>query len=230
MDKKICVFDLDGTLAPIGKPIAPHDRELLLQIAQKGYRIVLCSGKPVYYLCGFARQLGLNEIILIGENGASIQFGVDLPPTQRYALPVSPQALTNMAQLKSLISEALGDSIWYQPNEYCLTPFPNRKEDFDTIAQIIASHPHLIHSLSVYRHSDSFDILPENINKYNALCLLSDILSVPRSAFISVGDGPNDYPMFAFSEISFGISLKDASKVTRNFTSITQALTAILEL
>ena len=76
---RLAVFDLDGTLAPLGKPVAPETVALLHQLENTGVRIALCSGKPTYYLCGFARQLGLADPILVGENGAVIQLGVDLP-------------------------------------------------------------------------------------------------------------------------------------------------------
>ena len=68
---RLLVFDLDGTLAQVGKGMLPEDIEKLLSLEKEGYTIVICSGKPSYYLCGFARQIGLANPILVGENGAT---------------------------------------------------------------------------------------------------------------------------------------------------------------
>ena len=56
---KLIAFDLDNTLAAVGKPVTPGDLALLRQLEDGGARIAICSGKPTYYLCGFARQLQL---------------------------------------------------------------------------------------------------------------------------------------------------------------------------
>ena len=61
------VFDLDGTLAKIGKAVTPEDLALIREIEARGVGIAISSGKPTYYLCGFARQMGLTDPYLIGE-------------------------------------------------------------------------------------------------------------------------------------------------------------------
>ena len=61
---KIYVFDLDDTLAQVGKQAENATVEKLKQLNGK---IAVCSGKPVYYLCGFMRQLGIYDAVLIGE-------------------------------------------------------------------------------------------------------------------------------------------------------------------
>ena len=80
---KLIVFDLDNTLAPVGKGILPETIQMLKEIEKSGIKIAICSGKPTFYTCGVMRQVELDDPILIGENGAVIQFGVDLPP-RRY--------------------------------------------------------------------------------------------------------------------------------------------------
>lgn len=88
---KLIVFDLDGTLAPHGKGMLPENLEKLKALEQKNVRIAICSGKPTYYLCGFMRQIGLEKPILVGENGAVIQFGVALPPRDFTSPPIQTQ-------------------------------------------------------------------------------------------------------------------------------------------
>ena len=86
------IFDLDSTLAPLGKGIGGKELEVLQNLEMMGVRIALCSGKTCDYLCGFLRQVGLKNPIMIGENGAVIRFGVDLPPKQYYRVPFSKEA------------------------------------------------------------------------------------------------------------------------------------------
>ena len=49
---KLLVFDLDGTLAQIGKGMLPADADKLIELEQMGYKIAICSGKSGFYLCG----------------------------------------------------------------------------------------------------------------------------------------------------------------------------------
>ena len=51
MEKKhalrLAALDLDGTLAPVGRGIAPQTVRMLRELEARGVRIALCSGKPV---------------------------------------------------------------------------------------------------------------------------------------------------------------------------------------
>ena len=226
---KIIVFDLDGTLCPPSFGMADSDIIKLRELEDAGYKIVICSGKPSYYLCGFMRQIGLRSPILIGENGATIQYGVALPP-QKYI--VHPHAKSIRAQreiIRALIDDACADKVWYQPNELALTPFPKDEETFDIIQKIIDDNKEKLSEFFVYRHKDSFDLSPKNISKYSALDILSKEENVPRDDFIAVGDGINDIPMFEFSDISLGINWTESRPVTLSFTSISDALDYLLQ-
>ena len=137
MRHKILVFDLDGTLCQLGKGMHPKDAALLRQLEEKGHTIVVCSGKTTYYLCGFLRQVGLKDPIMVGENGGAVQFGIDLPPRRYAQYPVDPTQKKLLVRLREEIDEICGDRIWYQPNEVQLTPFPKDEETFGTIRQIL---------------------------------------------------------------------------------------------
>lgn len=226
---KLAVFDLDNTLAPLGKGISERDLFLLSEIEKRGIRIAVCSGKPCYYLCGFMRQVGLNAPILVGENGATIVFGVDLPPKEHYTLPYSTAAKQSICLLRQRLDKRLPD-MWYQPNEVALTPFPVGEEEFAAVQRIIDECGDLLLDLAVYRHNDSFDILPTGIDKQRGLAYLAGLLDITPAQIVAVGDGVNDYPMFEYASCALGINVADSSKVHRNFTSVTDALHYILEI
>lgn len=226
---KLIAFDLDNTLAKPGKGIIPKDLDLLKHIEKQGTAVAICSGKPTDYLCGFMRQAGLKHPILIGENGAVIQRGIELPPKEYYILPYSKEAQSSINFLKSKISELLPD-LWYQPNMVGLTPFPASDSEFEIIADCIEQYrPHL-KDIIVYRHVDSFDITPVGIDKQHGLQYLGKQLNISPEETIAVGDGVNDYPMFAYAAYSVGVNVKDAGKVDINFPTSSDALSHLLKL
>lgn len=234
---KLLVFDLDGTLANVGKAMANSDVKKLIELEKAGYMIAICSGKPSYYLCGFARQLELQEPILIGENGATFQFGIELPPKKYAVYPYSKEAKEQRERMRRMIEERFGEKIWYQPNEVGLSPFPMDEEVFESLQQLINENMEQLDEMLIYRHIDCFDIIPKNINKYNGVKYLTELLELEAADVIAVGDGVNDIPMFEFADVAIGIINEDVDNkveaagklgVDYTFTSIGQALEFIM--
>ena len=224
---KLIVFDLDGTLAALGKGIEPENLELLRALEAAGARIAICSGKPTYYLCGFMRQVGLKAPVLVGENGAVIQLGVDLPPRDYHVAPYSPAAKRSIRLLRERIEQTV-PGMWYQPNEVGLTPFPRNDAEFDAVQGCIDALKNEIKDVIVYRHCDSFDITPDGITKKSGLERLGALLDIRAEETIAVGDGVNDYPMFEYAGHAVGVNVKDESKVDVNFATANEALKYLL--
>ena len=205
---KLLVFDLDGTLAKPAKRMSEADVQKLIALEEGGYKIAICSGKTCYYLCGFARQLGLKNPILLGENGGSIQFGIDLPPRKYLEYPHSKRAKEQIQRMKCLIDERFPGKIWYQPNLIGISPFPADEETFEALYELINQNPDYMDELIVYRHWDCFDLIPQNINKKNGLRYLSETIGIKASDMIAIGDGVNDIPMFEYADIAIGVMEK----------------------
>lgn len=220
---KLIVFDLDGTLAEAGCGILPENLAMLRELEKRGMRIAICSGKPTYYLCGFMRQVGLAAPILVGENGAVIQFGVDLPPKAYHVLPYSDAAKHSMRLMRDAIDSMI-PSMWYQPNQTALTPFPKNEREFDRIQDCIDTLKPQLKDITIYRHFDCFDFIPNGITKQSGLCRLGELLHILPDETIAVGDGVNDYPMFEYAGLSLGIHVADGARVNQNFPSIKDAL------
>lgn len=224
---KILAFDVDNTLAKIGKGMREEDIELLKELEDRGNTIAVCSGKPSYYLCGFMRQVGLKHPVLIGENGTTIQFGVDLPPKEYYVQPYSEEAAETIRFFREKIKEKI-PGMFFQPNEICLTPFPATQEEYDFIGKCLEDHKEHVKDVTIYPQSDCYDILPNGITKGTGLQLLCKILNEDRKNITAVGDGINDYPMFEFAGEALGVNVADESKVDRNFKTIGEALQYLL--
>ena len=234
---RLLVFDLDGTLAKVGKSMANAHVEKLIELEKMGYAIAICSGKPSYYLCGFARQLGLREPILIGENGATFQFGIDLPPKKYTVYPYSEKVKMQRERMRRLIDERFSGKIWYQPNEVGLSPFPMDEDTFERLQLLINENLEQLDEMLIYRHVDCFDIIPKNINKHNGVKYLASLLEMNDEDIIAVGDGVNDIPMFEFADVAIGIIGENVSNVAEaaeqlgvdyTFTDIGQVLDFIM--
>ena len=222
------IFDLDGTLAPVGKGAKAETIEMLKRLEAKGHCVALCSGKPTYYLCGILRQWELNAPVMIGENGGVIQFGVDLPPARFEIFPYGETAKEQLALLKKRIDQAWKGRLWYQPNEVALTPFPYEEACFDCIQAILDRHPEDLTELAVYHHGDCFDILPKTISKAGGVEYLATLLGLTCKDVAAVGDGVNDVPMFRYADLSLGVGNDVRKFASMCFPTVGEALTYLL--
>ena len=225
---RLIVFDLDNTLCPMGEGMTAESVALMRRLEDSGARIAIASGKPTYYLCGFARQIGLKAPVFVGENGAVIHMGIELPPAAYHVVPYSAAAKRSLALLRDGIDRALPD-MWYQPNQTGLTPFPRSEEEFDVIERIIGELGAQLQDIIVYRHADSFDITPEGITKKSGVARLGDMMGIAPEETAAVGDGVNDYPMFEYAGLALGVRVAEAEKVNRNFDSVESAMRYLLE-
>ena len=175
------------------------------------------------------RQVGLKAPILVGENGAVIQMGVDLPPREYHVAPYSEAAKRSIRLLREAFERAV-EGMWYQPHEVGLTPFPRNDAEFAEVQSCIDALRDELADVIVYRHCDSFDITPEGITKKSGLERLGALLGISALETVAVGDGVNDYPMFEYAGHAVGVSVKDESKGDVNFPEIGEALTYLLSL
>lgn len=226
---KMMVFDLDNTLCEVDREVLPENIALLRELEQQGIQIALASGKPTYYLCGFLRQVGLQDPIMVGENGCVIHMGVDLPPKGFYILPHTQKAKDSLALLQREIAKLL-PHIWFQPSIVEVSPFTVIDEEFEAIEALIAKLDDQLGDITIYRHCDCFDILPDNIDKGTGVAYLADLLGITADEIIAVGDSINDFPLFAYAGHSVGVNCTEPERVDRNFTSTNAALSYLLEI
>lgn len=228
--KRCIIFDLDGTLAAPGAFCSDENRAALLKLAERGVILAISSGKPTFYLCGFARQLGLPDTVLIGENGAVIQKGVELPPPLYREAKIPSVTKEALKELRSRLEQAFPDRIWYQPNATALTPFPAYQEDFPPIKKLISDFITPEMNLTVYDHPDCFDVVYSPLSKAEGVRLLSSLTGISPDEMVAVGDWVNDYPMFEAVGYSVGIRLPEPERATVTFPTLSLALDHLLEL
>lgn len=226
---RLVVFDLDKTLCPLGKGIADENLTMLRALEKTGVRIAICSGKPTYYLCGLMRQVGLERPVLVGENGAVIQFGVDLPPREYEVLPYSQAAKESIRLMRDTLEREL-PGMWYQPNVTGLTPFPKDEAEFARLTACVERMRPRMKDVLIYLHCDCYDITPCGVTKASGLARLCELLGVTPGETIAVGDDVNDYPMFSFAGLALGVNVKEPERVAQNFASTGEMLSYLLEM
>ena len=206
---RLVIFDLDDTLASVGCEI-PNDIVLRLNLlSENGVKIAICSGKPTYYIVGLARQCQFKDGIFIGENGASIQFGVSLPPVEYYELPYDMGVLSIFSEIRERIEITFygNRDVWFQPNRVIFTVYFNNENDKKVIAKVIAEYYEALkdRGARIFDNYDSFDIVPNGLSKGKALKFLASKLQIDKSEVIAVGNGENDVSMYENAGISIGV-------------------------
>jgi HAD superfamily hydrolase (TIGR01484 family) len=206
---KLVVFDLDDTLAPVGGEIQNDVVSRLNLLSEQGVKFAICSGKPTYYIVGLARQCQFKDAVFIGENGASIQFGISLPPIEYYELPCDTSVINIFSELKDKIGEKFKGSrdIWFQPNTVIFTVFFNNENDKKAIAEVLMEYSQILkdNHVRIYDNSDSFDLVPDGLDKGKAVKFLASKLGIEKSDIIAVGNGDNDTGMYNNAGMSIGI-------------------------
>ena len=227
---KLAVFDLDGTLCAVGKPILPETLHALHELRSRGVQIAVSSGKPIYYLCGTARQAGLADLILMGENGASVQFGVELPPQRYYWMPVPEQTAAALAGLKKKLSETFGGRIWLQPTQVEVTPFfpPEDLALHEELRAFVRREVREEMNIAVYDQRDCVDLCPAGIDKGSGLAYLCRELGISTADAAAVGDGVNDAPMLRTAGYSIGIGMQPVAGAKDSAETIGEALEKLL--
>ncbi|MGE5397185.1 MAG: HAD family hydrolase [Chitinophagales bacterium] len=220
------VFDIDGVLADHSEPVAPAVAEKLVRIAAYA-RLIFASGKPAPYLEGLARGLGLEEVILIGENGGVVYFPVS---REEYRFDDQIRELQILAQE---LKERLKDKVWFQPNQVAVTMFPRQET---TVADLEKAARQVLldmgyHQMVLYVHEDAVDIVPHEMDKGWALDLVAGILDIQKSSMIVVGNGSNDIPMIQRAGLSICIGENEdvVKEADITFHKVEDALIFILD-
>lgn len=205
MTKKLLIFDIDGTLCDINKPI---NRELLhaLQKVSKQHQVVLASGKPFGYIAGLIRQLDLNNCMAIGENGGTIMYSATFPPKAYYQIEISQTVQELFFTIKKEYSKQFKQTIWFQPNDVNLTVFPLDINEIDKVHAFSKQFKN--NAINIYHHKDSVDFTAQGFDKGTAVDILLEKLEFSADALYVFGDGSNDLPMLLKTENSFLINAK----------------------
>lgn len=212
MKKKIFAFDLDGTLTEHRTWITDEHLDLIGELKQRGYRIVVVGAGQAKRI--FAQMRECPIIDIIGNYG--MQYYVyreelgGLEKLRDITLPVdneSVSARVDGLRKKYGYTEFMGESVEFHPTGCVTIPLLGTKADihdklmFDPDRskrrEIYAEVAELFPEYSVFvGGSSSFDMAPMPYNKYYALDLLCRDEGYSHDDIVYIGDdygtGGND--------------------------------------
>ncbi|MHA1267248.1 MAG: HAD family hydrolase [Candidatus Helarchaeota archaeon] len=233
---KLLALDLDGTLAEFNTPIPPGTITLLKKIQDEGVTLAVTSGKDIGHLSGLIRQSGLEDIILVGDNGGVIHFTHHYPPVKTLTLEMTSAADKELKRTKKAFQDQFGQKIWVQPNQTTFSLFGTTIdiEQIYSFCDTFFKTENIKH-LKCFKTSGALDIVPLNIDKGSALKLIQHELKIQLEDTAVIGDGSNDLPMFfqAKLRITFPKSAELfkhlAPKIVKDIDAALQFLLELIE-
>lgn len=185
-DKKLMVFDVDGTITPHGVSVVNETAAALCELERRGHFVAFASGKTVEYLDGLARGLGLAGRYLIAENGGVLYHD------GRIHLMAERPAFFNKHHNEI---ERLFPKARMQHNMMNLTALATGETLEAVVEHLKAAGLLDGSSCRSYLHCDSVELLPFGVDKGRALRRLKQMLDFKLCDVIAVGNGQNDEPM-----------------------------------
>lgn len=193
MKKMLFVFDIDGTICEIGKPVAPELANELKRLSSS-YKVAIASGKPFTYITGLCRQLELTSASVIGENGGAVSMDASFPPSG-FRLAAVPSGHENdIEDIKAAYRKEFGSRIWIQLNHLNVTFYPVNPRDICSLHSFAPQFE--TDFIKAYYHSDCLDFTPSHINKGEGLKTLLKETGFATDNTWVFGDGENDLEMF----------------------------------
>lgn len=208
------VFDIDGTLAPYGKPISRYISDALCKLEEAGHQLCFASGKSCSYLSGFARGIGLFAPYTIGENGAVLQTGPSCRPVITSKRPAYFNDL--QTQIAALFPDA-----FFQEDLINMTIFAEHSDTLGTIGRYLMAQGYSgKKDITIYTHEDAVQLIPNDVSKGNAIKKLKVLFGWKTENIIAAGDGDNDLSMRDEADTFFVIGNGLSSLKNNRFETI----------
>lgn len=209
----LIVFDLDGTLSIEEGLVDIETTRYLQAFERQGHKICIASGKDYRYLLGLVRGMGLIDPIIVAENG-----GVIVENDCKTLMPKD----ENIDKLCSELATKF-ENISFQANERTTSIITgNNLALIDSICEFAKCFLEPFGKYVIYRQKASIDVMPDFINKGEALKIIQDNRGYNAQNTICVGDGENDRPLSARTDnmIVIGSGLEDIKNIKRFTTAI----------
>ena len=192
-NKKLFVFDIDGTIAEPNSPVS-NNMVVILNKIIKNNILAFASGKPCGYIAGFCRQLGLQKTIIIGENGAAFMSDAKFPPKIYHNIELCGDTKKLFNKIKTDFKTEFGSKIRFQPNLMNISIFPINMEDVGVIHNRAKKYSSEL--IKTYFHNDCVEFIPSKIDKGVALEKIVTKFNIKKENIYAFGDEENDIPMF----------------------------------
>jgi len=223
--------DIDGTLGIAGEPIPTRNIEAVKQFINWGGHFGVATGRWISELYEFLQEIPVNLPCIVNNGGSIYDYNCDnflLNRTLPDTAPLYFQEIQNDYPLMDFYAVNQDDCY------YCHRPgvSPLFQKDFDTHPKaefetlsgpfvkffFLTESIHvqqIVSELGVRKYPDvqfiqssttSFDMVPVDCNKGSALLKVCEMLEVPVSNTVFIGDNYNDKEIFQAAGFSAGVA------------------------
>ncbi len=240
---KLVAIDLDGTLLNQDHTVSELNRKAILMAKEKQIKIVLCSGRTIHNLLGFARDLEINgeEDYVVGYNGAGAvrvhneEFiyneslrGKDA----KYIAKICEEVDANYTvhTFKESMTPRLNPYSIHESGLNGVTlqlKHPSELQDDDMVTKVLilddpekidAYEDHIQKNLSEDYHVIRtmpiyLEVLKKGISKYSGIMAVAELHQIKKEEIMALGDAPNDLEII--TEAGIGVAMENAEETIR---------------
>lgn len=227
----LCLFDFDGTLAPLAsdpdRVSLPYPIQQRLQALQRWTPVGIITGRS---LADMRKRLAFEPDYLIGNHGLE-----GLPDWQRYAPDYYAMCRRWKTALSALHTE-IADKLWVEDKAYSLTVHYRQASDPASVEKALAARfSQLVPSPRIIGGKFNLSLLPPNAGDKGQAVQKLLALS-PEGGALYVGDDQTDEDVFALHHPAlFSVRVGDealsaASYAIADHAAIVPLLDLLLEL
>lgn len=221
-DIKAIFLDLDGTLLTSDKQIDDKDKNTLIRCLNKGIKIILVSGRPIFYVESIAKQID-PRVMCMGYNGAyfrdscleinqcisakhlqQIRELLDAYSIQKYYLKGLHAIYSSDMDQRFIYKEV--PTYLYTKEEkidadiYKILMVDSRLDVLEDFKKQVQDFVSVTSS-----HISSLDIMDKSVNKGNAINALMQNYKWNQDNLMAFGDSLNDIDMFEHGKYSIAM-------------------------
>ncbi|WP_436853767.1 Cof-type HAD-IIB family hydrolase [Staphylococcus caeli] len=224
---KMIVMDMDDTLMNEENQMSPETESYLLEVQEKGYRVVLASGRPTEGMLPTAKLLkldGFQSYVISYNGGKTVNVATEIVEKSRGITKTDFDAIVDFCREHQLfvLTYHEGQIIFEGDHEYMnieseLTGLPMKRVD-DIKAYIQSDVPkvmgvdyvptisklqteldgHFNEAVDVTTSKPFFlEFMAKGVSKGNAVTALCEELDIKLSEVIAFGDSSNDISMLS---------------------------------
>lgn len=220
----LCLFDFDGTLAPLASDPAgvslPHPIQQRLQALQRRAPVGIITGRS---LADMQKRLAFEPDYLVGNHGVEGLPGWQQDATENYAMCRGWQT-----SLSALHTE-IGDKLWIEDKAYSLTVHYRQASDPSFVEKaLMAKFSQLVPSPRIIGGKFNVSLLPPNAgDKGQAVQQLLELSPGYRALY--VGDDQTDEDVFALHHPAiFSVHVGDETRSAASYGIADHAAVVLL--
>lgn len=235
---KLVAIDLDGTLLNQEHIVSELNKKAILKAKDKKIKIVLCSGRTIQNVLGFAKELEISgeEDYVVGYNGAGAvrvsnqEFiynesltGSDAKYIARiceevdanYTVHTFSESMTPRQNPHSIHESALNGVPLFikHPGELKDEAMVTKVLILDDPEKIDGYEAHIRECLSMDYHVVRtmpiyLEVLKKGISKYSGIMAVADLHQIKKEEIMAMGDALNDFEII--KEAGIGVAMENA--------------------